>query len=167
MSTTTRRGRHTLEYIPPEGSSETSPPHDSTEITRWMVLDGRRVQRHASHAEAWKAARDKILRAAAFMLLTMAILISAAGALVGGVTLLAFYLISPAAALPAATLIVGVVIGFLLGGILALFWPRRFGDPLDLVPDRYDLSYDEFEMSLVVVAGVVTPLCLLAYVAFV
>lgn len=150
-----------VQYVPPEGSAETEPPYDSPEIVKWMILNGRRVKRHDSYADAWAAARDNILRATAFMLSVIAVIMSALAVLFGGVVAGSAHFISPAAGLISGVLIAGVVLGVILAAMLATFWPRSFGDPLDMVRDRYDLSGDEEALSFAVVGCVLVPLCLI------
>ncbi len=83
-----------LQYVPPEGSTEAEPPYDSPEITRWMVLDGRRVQRHASLSETWRVARDRILKASVWMLIAFCVLIITACAFFAGVYIAVGHLLS-------------------------------------------------------------------------
>lgn len=60
----------TVEYIPPEGSTETEPPYNSEQIRYWTVINGRRQRRHPGNLAALRQseARSRLLTALAAML---------------------------------------------------------------------------------------------------
>lgn len=146
-----------LQYIQPEGSLEQQPPPEDSRIKRWMVLDGRRVQRHGSLGEAWQQSRQNILRAAIFMLICVAALLVLSALLIGGVTVSVNHLVSPAAAIIAGLV---TAVGWSLVLIAMAVWPWGSREPLNIVRDRYDLAHDEFSLSLLVVVAVLLPVAL-------
>lgn len=144
-----------VEYLPPEGSTETDPPYGSPEIDYWMVVGGQRAVRHRTVQDAFSdgAACERILLACAVW-----VVIELVVAVIGTV----FWSFADAPPPMANVMLVSTLLAFMAGA--AVFLPRTTMPPFRRFYKRFDISADEAQGGFVLCAF---PLLLTATALFV
>lgn len=163
FTNTLTSGGRGLEYRAPLDSALDEPPRNSREIVYWMVLDGRRMQRHRSPfaALADKNARPKIVFSALvhlplWLFASLVVIgLGVAGTLAAGVLAFAIFGSTTAMVIVAG----GVVAATLAGLWFAASISARVCEPL--LKSR-GVSYDEDLAGMV--AGL-APLALITLIA--
>lgn len=151
-----------IEYRAPVDSAREEPPYRSAKIMRWVVLDGRRMQRHAGLHDAFsdKPARRRIAWAALIMLPTIVFYALAgvlagfgSGFVFGGLGWLFFGITAGA-----VTGVVGAVVAAVAAMFVAMSYADRFFGPL---LKARGLSHDEEKAALL---ALIIPLAVLVLV---
>lgn len=123
-----------IEYRAPVDSAREELPYGSVKILQWIVLDGRRMQRHTGLADAFadKSARRRIALAALIILPTVVFYVLAgvlacfgSALLLGGLGWLCF-----GATAGAVIGVLGAVVAAVAAMFVAMSYADRFFEPL-------------------------------------